>query len=135
MQKRLIITEDGSHSISIPELNVIYHSIHGAIQESKHVFIEAGLKYLLDRFENEQICILEVSFGTGLNVLLTAIKVERSETSIYYVALEPFPISTEEIHSLNYCELLGRKDLQEDFRRMHKCEWNKSIVFRKRFNP
>ena len=44
MQRKLILTSDGSHSIEIPELNVTYHSVYGAIQESKHVFIEAGLK-------------------------------------------------------------------------------------------
>jgi hypothetical protein len=47
MQRKLILTGDGSHTISMPELNVTYHSIHGAIQESKHVFIEAGLKSLI----------------------------------------------------------------------------------------
>ena len=129
MERTIIITEDGSHSISIPELNVTYHSIHGAIQESKHVFIEAGLKYLFDRFANKQPWILEVGFGTGLNALLTAIEAEKTETSIYYVALEPLPISDDDASLLNYCELLNRKDLQEDFERIHDCEWNKSIAF------
>jgi tRNA U34 5-methylaminomethyl-2-thiouridine-forming methyltransferase MnmC len=128
MKKEIIVTKDGSHSICIPELNVTYHSIHGAIQESKHVFIEAGLNYLLNQFANERIYILEVGFGTGLNALLTAIKVEESETNIYYVALEPFPIRIKEVNALNYCEQLKRKDLQEDFRKMHKCEWNKSLA-------
>jgi tRNA U34 5-methylaminomethyl-2-thiouridine-forming methyltransferase MnmC len=128
MRKEIIITEDGSHSIAIPGLKVTYHSVHGAIQESRHVFIEAGLKYLLDQFITEQIWLLEVSFGTGLNALLTAIEVENSETSVYYVALEPFPISVEEANSLNYCKQLKREDLQEDFTRMHKCAWDKSLA-------
>lgn len=122
------MTEDGSHSISIPEWNVTYHSLHGAIQESKHVFIEAGLNFFLDQFSSEPISILEVGFGTGLNALLTAIEIENSETNVYYVALEAFPISAEEADTLNYCEQLKRKDLQEDFIRMHKCEWNKSLA-------
>lgn len=129
MERKIIITEDGSHSIAIPALNVTYHSIHGAIQESKHVFIEAGLKYVLDRLESEPVWVLEVGFGTGLNALLTTIEVEKSETSVYYVALEPFPITVEEFCLLNYCEHLNRKDLQEDFRRVHECEWNKGIAF------
>ena len=122
------MTEDGSHSIAIPEMNVTYHSIHGAIQESKHVFIEAGLKYFLDRDVPERIDILEVGFGTGLNALLTANELERTGASVYYVALDAFPISVEEAQSLNYCEQLDRKDLQEDFIRMHECGWNKSIA-------
>lgn len=129
MERKLIITEDGSHTVAIQELNVTYHSIHGAIQESKHVFIEAGLKCLLGRFENEQIWILEIGFGTGLNALLSAVEVEGSKTNVYYVALEPFPITTEEVQSLNYFGLLDRNDLQEDFERIHDCEWNKSIAF------
>lgn len=128
MRKEIIVTEDGSHSIAIPDLKITYHSVHGAIQESKHVFIEAGLKYLLDQFPHKPIWILEVGFGTGLNALLTAIEVEKSETSLYYVALEPFPISIGEANSLNYCKQLKREDLLEDFIRIHKCEWNKTLA-------
>jgi tRNA U34 5-methylaminomethyl-2-thiouridine-forming methyltransferase MnmC len=128
MKREIIVTEDGSHSVSIPDLNVTYHSIHGAIQESKHVFIEAGLNYLLDGSSDEQITILEVGFGTGLNALLTAIEAKESTTSIYYLALEPFPISAEEANSLNYCERLEQNDFWENFKRMHECEWNTSLV-------
>jgi tRNA U34 5-methylaminomethyl-2-thiouridine-forming methyltransferase MnmC len=127
MERKIILTGDGSHSISVPELNVAYHSIHGAIQESLHVFIEAGFRHQVRQLPGKQITILEVGFGTGLNALLTAIAAEKMERSIYYVALEPNPLNKEEFYSLNYCELLGRKDLQEDFLRMHECEWNKSI--------
>jgi tRNA U34 5-methylaminomethyl-2-thiouridine-forming methyltransferase MnmC len=110
----------------MPELGVAYHSVHGAIQESMHVFIEAGFK---SACTNQSVCsILEVGFGTGLNALLTAIEAEKTETSIYYVALEPYPLGDEEILSLNYCKQLNRKDLQDDFIRMHQCEWNKSIA-------
>ena len=45
MQERpLIVTSDGSHSISSIDTGLLYHSKHGAIQESRHVFIEAGLQ-------------------------------------------------------------------------------------------
>ena len=128
VERKIIITEDGSHSIAIPGSNVTYHSIHGAVQESKHVFIDAGLKYWLNQFADKQVKIFEAGFGTGLNALLTAIEVEKSKISVYYVALEPFPISVEEALSLNYCEQLKRKDLQEDFIRMHECRWNKSFA-------
>jgi hypothetical protein len=42
MERKIILTGDGSHSISAPELNVAYHSVHGALQESLHVFINAS---------------------------------------------------------------------------------------------
>lgn len=127
MKREIILTKDGSHSISIPEINVTYHSIHGAIQESMHVFINAGLKTALSAnpdFHN----ILEVGFGTGLNALLTAIEMEKIDKTIYYAALEPFPIDASQARSFNYTELLGRKDLSEDFVRMHECEWNRGLV-------
>lgn len=127
MQRQPIITKDGSHTISIPDLNVTYHSVHGAIQESLHVFINAGLQSLLKNPATGSLSILEVGFGTGLNALLTAIETEKAEKSIYYVALEPFPLDNSETSLLNYCELLGRKDLQEDFIQMHRSEWNISI--------
>src|SRR6185503_16476546 len=129
MERKIILTGDGSHSISVPELNVAYHSVHGAIQESLHVFIEAGFNGSGRLQRPEPYNILEVGFGTGLNALLTAIEAEKIEQSVYYVALEPDPISIEEARLLNYCELLGRKDLLEDFIRMHLCEWNKSLSF------
>ena len=40
----LILTSDGSHTIFVPELNEHYHSIHGAVQESLHIFIKNGLE-------------------------------------------------------------------------------------------
>lgn len=110
-----------------------YHSIHGAIQESIHVFIEAGLRYCINYSTPEQLNILEIGFGTGLNALLTLIEAEKTKQSIYYVALEPYPLNEKEVHLLNYCELLRRKDLQEDFIKMHQCEWNKSIVVTENF--
>lgn len=125
MKREIIITADGSSSISIPEMNVTYHSVHGAIQESLSVFINAGFRSVL---QSHKCSILEVGFGTGLNALLTAIDAKKTGKSIYYVALEPFPLNEEQVHSLNYCELLGRTDLQSDFMRMHQCGWNKGIV-------
>ena len=129
MKRSLIVTSDGSHSISVPELNVTYHSIHGAIQESMHVFINAGLNFL----RNEVIQIFEVGFGTGLNALLTIIESEKSGQIIYYETIEPFPISADELHQLNYCDVLNRKDLQPIFEKLHNCEWEIEISITKNF--
>ncbi len=129
MQREIVFTADGSHTVSIPEMNVTYHSVHGAIQESKHVFIEAGLKYASGRFTRPGVLrILEVGLGTGLNALLTLIEAENNQYPIHYTAIEPFPLSAEEIASLNYCEQLNRNDLQYTFIKLHMCEWEKDIV-------
>ena len=47
MPHQLIQTEDGSITLYVPELNEHYHSVHGAIQESIHIFIRAGLDFYL----------------------------------------------------------------------------------------
>ena len=126
MQRKLILTGDGSHTISMPELNVTYHSIHGAIQESKHVFIEAGLKSLT-LAEAAKLNIFEVGFGTGLNALLTIIEAEKLQKEIHYETVEPFPLGSSETRSLNYCKQLGREELQPVFEQLHSCKWEKKI--------
>jgi len=125
MLKKLIVTSDGSHSISIPELNVTYHSIHGAIQESMHVFIRAGFQSVRPLQAAKRI--LEIGFGTGLNALLTLIEAEKSNHKIFYETIEPFPVSEEEVHQLNYCEILNRSDMRPVFEKLHSCEWEKEI--------
>ena len=132
MQRKLILTGDGSHTISMPELNVTYHSIHGAIQESKHVFIEAGLKSLLP-VEGTALNVFEMGFGTGLNALLTIIESERLQRKIYYETVEQFPVDNGEVRSLNYCEQLDREDLQPIFEQLHSCEWEKKVNITENF--
>ena len=67
IKRELQLTADGSHTLFIPEMDEHYHSVNGAVQESRHVFIEAGLHHL----ERREITILEIGFGTGLNAFLT----------------------------------------------------------------
>jgi tRNA U34 5-methylaminomethyl-2-thiouridine-forming methyltransferase MnmC len=133
VEKKIIITEDGSSSISIPKINVTYHSVHGAIQESNHVFIEAGLKSVRPLVTASRINIFEMGFGAGLNALLTLIESEKSEQKIYYETIELLPLNNEEIKSLNYCEQLRRNDLQKIFEQMHYCDWEKEITITHNF--
>ena len=128
MQREIISTADGSTTISIPEMKVTYHSTHGAIQESMHVFIEAGLR--LFNHSDQMIHILEMGFGTGLNALLTLIE---TETPVHYTAIELYPLEQSKISSLNYCEKLGRSDLQPIFNQLHECEWEKDVPINKYF--
>src|ERR1043165_3093175 len=123
MERKIILTGDGSHSISVPELNVTYHSIHGAIQESLHVFIQAGLidSRMFDYIGVHHV--LEVGFGTGLNALLTLIEADKHQNRIYYTAIEPYPLGENEIKPLNYCEQLNLPQYQPRFERMHETGW------------
>lgn len=127
MEREIIYTEDGSHSISVPEMNVTYHSIHGAIQESMHVFIEAGLNAPGRLERPDAVRIFEMGFGTGLNILLTLIESEKLNQNIHYETIEPYPLSPHEAKMLNYCNVLQRDDLQKTFERFHECEWDAEI--------
>ena len=132
MKREIIITKDGSHSINISNTNITYHSKYGAIQESKHIYIEAALKQLL----NQKPCIniFEMGFGTGLNALLTLIEGENNKQKIYYETVEAFPLEKQFFEKLNYCEQLQKPDLQLSFLQLHNCEWQKEIPINSFFN-
>jgi len=128
MNRTIITTADGSHSVSIPSLHITYHSSHGALQESMHVFINAGL-----RFVNEQrnavapLAIFEMGFGTGLNALLTLIEAESNRQPVYYESIDLHPLTVTEAMLLNYCTILQRPDLQNIFIQLHAATLNSPI--------
>jgi tRNA U34 5-methylaminomethyl-2-thiouridine-forming methyltransferase MnmC len=84
----IIVSDDGSHSLYRKDMDETYHSRRGAIAESRYVFIESGLNYLL----KENMQVLEVGFGTGLNALLSYIFSEEKNAVIHYHTLEPYPL-------------------------------------------
>jgi tRNA U34 5-methylaminomethyl-2-thiouridine-forming methyltransferase MnmC len=120
MLQELFVTEDGSHSIRVPHLNVTYHSKHGAIKESVHVFIESGLNYL----NKKEISVLEVGFGTGLNALLTLIEADKNGLKIIFDVVELYPLDSVCVSSLNYLSILKAPRLAQAFAHMHACEWD-----------
>jgi tRNA U34 5-methylaminomethyl-2-thiouridine-forming methyltransferase MnmC len=112
---KIIETADGSFSLLNEELNETYHSTHGAVQESKHVFIEHGLKKLQQSVST--ISILEVGFGTGLNALLTFNEV-MGNYNVEYTSLETFPLLEEVWNKLNYPDPFGI------FSKLHEASWD-----------
>lgn len=124
MEREIIITTDGSHSISIPEMGVTYHSSHGAIQESMHVFVESGMRYINQENKPGTLSIFEMGFGTGLNALLALAEAEKNQQPVYYETLELYPLERSKYELLNYCEQLQRPDLIPLFSLLHSCEWN-----------
>lgn len=123
VQLKVIITSDGSHSLYHPDLRETYHSTHGAITESQHVFIQKGLVYRVAE-GLKKLSVLEVGFGTGLNALLTMDFVrQHQELDITYHTLEPFPLPSELVSQLNYTDI---SDFEaEDFKALHSCAWDR----------
>lgn len=122
---KILVTEDGSHTLQHPELDETYHSIHGAIQESKHVFIEAGLNKIAQ--QKKQFAILEIGFGTGLNAWLSAITAQELKYTIDYTTLEAYPLSSAITHQLNYATSALHAEHSRLFAELHACEWEKLI--------
>ena len=118
----VIVTEDGSSSLIQNGINETYHSIHGALQESRHVFINNGLKPILEANKKE-VSILEIGLGTGLNALLTFIATQPADIKVYYEAIEAYPLSTETVSLLNYPVILNAAS---PFAAIHTCGWNTS---------
>lgn len=122
MNREIVLTEDGSHSILVPGSGLTYHSIHGAIGESMHVFIGAGLRAL--KPAPGPVYIFEMGFGTGLNALLTCMEAEQMQRKINYHAIESAPLDQSVISKINFCDRLGRPGLQPVFERLHTAAWN-----------
>ena len=126
------MTKDGSASISIPEMQVTYHSIHGAITESMHVFINAGLKHVLEHSANKKLNLLEIGFGTGLNAFLTMLEARALPVHFYYEAIDTHPLTQTEYEALRYADALA-KDMEPEFLRMHAAAWNEEHSVTPRF--
>ena len=125
MKTKKVITADNSPTLYVPELDEHYHSINGAVQESQHVFINAGLKYI----DKKEINLLEIGFGTGLNAALSFELIKKTKQQIYYETIEKYPLSMDTILDLKYSNID-----QEFYNKIHVVEWEKTIPITENFN-
>lgn len=102
---RIFETQDGSRSLFSERYGVSYHSKYGALQETRHIFIEAGLRHCaVDRTHLE---VLEVGYGTGLNCLASLLHAARVGLSLNYVGLDPYPVPDATLARLDYPTAIG----------------------------
>ncbi len=121
-------SEDGSSTIYRADIDEHYHSIHGAIQESMHVFIKAGL----EEHPGKELNILEIGLGTGLNALLTMI--HHAGRIINYHSIERWPLQPDIISKINYSQCLDHIEACTYFNQIHSAEWNKEENLTSWFN-
>lgn len=114
---RLIQTSDGSHSLISGQFGVSYHSIHGAIEESKVVFIDAGLGF--KKQVNRKLKVLEIGFGTGLNTILAYQFALSNQVEIEYSTFEAYPIDLKTAQQLNYPDLLKFDNCKDILLKFH----------------
>lgn len=118
----LVITKDNSHTLFSEQFGATYHSTHGAVQESMHVFIKNGLEFYVNEHNAQSVSILEIGFGTGLNAFLTFEFIKEKQVSVNYQSVEAFPISLEDVKKLNYTDEMDNTT-KESFLKMHQCEF------------
>lgn len=120
-------TADGSHTFYLPALDEHYHSVNGALRESRHVFIEAGWEQRLSAGNVPAgIRLLEIGFGTGLNAFLTMLQADSARQCATFYSIERYPLDDEAVQTLNYADLAapGRR---EAFRALHRAPWNRPV--------
>jgi tRNA U34 5-methylaminomethyl-2-thiouridine-forming methyltransferase MnmC len=132
---QIIQTADGSNTIYNALVGENYHSKHGALQESRHVFVNSGLQYFLDEplrktgSEVEvspltsggdlegpartMVSILEVGFGTGLNFLLSADLCDQKHINLNYTGIEAYPLTKEMIGQTGYGQYVSTELWQQ----------------------
>lgn len=111
-------TKDRSTTLYHSEFNEHYHSQHGALQESMHVFINNGL-FLVKK---DSINIFEMGFGTGLNAYLTLL---NSTIDVHYDCIDTYKLDSEVVSKLNFPSLLSADP--NLFNALHQSDWDKDI--------
>lgn len=126
MQPTHFTTEDQSSTLFSDQYGEHYHSIHGAINESQHIFIDGGLKAM----DQPNISIFEMGFGTGLNAFLTLEYALQHQLNIKYTTLEKHPVVPQIYSELNY----GKEKGRANFIKLHEVEWGQAYEINENFS-
>jgi tRNA U34 5-methylaminomethyl-2-thiouridine-forming methyltransferase MnmC len=119
----VVFTMDGSHSLWSSKFKEEYHSSRGAIIETEHTYINMGLRPKLESGK-PSIRIFELSLGTGLTAIMTALAADK--TTIRYDTIEPYPLPKNVLAGLNYTQYLHNSN--ELFKAIHDVEWGKEMA-------
>jgi len=118
------ITADQSDTLFSSKYGAHYHSLYGALEESIHIYISAGL-YHAYRSGKSKVSIFEMGFGTGLNTFLTLVESHKMEIDVDYITIESDPVPQDIVNNLNYPELLHDQELFDSFQFIHQVPWDK----------
>ncbi len=122
MKRVIEHTADGSATLFIPEMDEHYHSIKGARTESQHIFVDMGLKAT----EKDEVRILEVGFGTGLNAILTLENAKILKKHVRYTGIELYPLEWEVVKALDYSQT-------PEFELLHTAPWQQETIINANF--
>lgn len=110
-------TKDKSPTLFSSTFDQTYHSIHGAISESLHVFIENGVKSIGPK---ESISIFEMGYGTGMNAMLTYLYGKHSCITMDYLSIEKFPVKNDLYNEI----LFEDQEMTDVLLRLNQLDWN-----------
>lgn len=119
------ITADQSDTLFSSKYGAHYHSVYGALEESIHIYISAGL-YHAYRSGKSKVSVFEMGFGTGLNSILTLIESQKLGMDVDYVAVESDPVPQDVVAELNYPKLFPNQMFEDFFHKMHQLSWDTS---------
>ena len=122
LERQVQCTEDGSKTLYVPEMDEHYHSVKGALTESKHIFIEMGLQHSTAVAPR----ILEIGFGTGLNAFLTLLNSEHCKREVHYTTLELYPLEMNVLQEMDYPSLISPEN-SELYYNLHKSAWETDV--------
>ncbi|MBD5217937.1 MAG: tRNA (5-methylaminomethyl-2-thiouridine)(34)-methyltransferase MnmD [Bacteroidales bacterium] len=86
-------TADGTPTLYRADIDEHYHSVKGALAESRHVYVESGWRKAAET--HRPVRVFEVGFGSGLNAAVTASAASEAEIPTEYYSAELYPLPTE----------------------------------------
>lgn len=122
-------TADGSPTFYREDIDEHYHSVKGAIAESRHVYLQSGWHKAMETAG--KLRVFEVGFGTGLNAALTAQAALEKEIATEYYSVELYPLP--ESASALYSEALPA-NLKDVFEAVNSAPWQQSTAINSFFN-
>lgn len=125
----MTITADGSPTLYLPTIDEHYHSVKGAVAESRHVYIDMALR----ASGKKEIDLFECGLGTGLNAFLSLLESEKSDCRIRYTVIEAYPLAPEQATALGYPDIIA-PEYRTLFEQIHSCDWGKPINITPRFS-
>lgn len=122
-------TEDGSLTLYAPTFGEHYHSMHGAVQESEHIYLGLALRERMSSWQegDAPLRLFEVGFGTGLNALLSWREAEERHIPLQYYSIEKFPITSEIYEALHYEGLGEEREVKNQLLRLHTAPWDEAV--------
>ena len=130
---KIIRTDDGSHTIYLEKLDETYHSRYGALQESNHVYIKNGFRYVIGDLLDRPVRIFELGLGTGLNAVLTLLESRKLRIPVEYTSIEPNPVSYDIIELLDYPKLLNHPSGKDNLHKIHNDDWGEFSILHSHF--